>query len=254
MGRKQKYTDQFLIDWMKSGKTKKELRDENVSLYNAASKRGLTHHMPKNTREVYSDDELIEWIKSFKTIGEMRSSNINKYTLCTKRRLHEHFPKKLTRVGNPVGYTVEMNERLKEERKALREEKKRLKEEKGIKKEKVIKKEKSIKKEKLNGDEKVKMYKKTILDNGNIICGRCLEEKLSSKYNTSLCSKCHSIYVMRSKTGEDHNKWNVRDSYCNTTIRHYEKVFNIGLRVDEKTEKYLTMIGYDFIFKEVDDK
>jgi hypothetical protein len=242
MGRKVKYTDEFLIDWMKSGKTKKELRDENVSLYNAASKRGLTHHMPKNTREVYSDEELIEWIKKFKTIGEMRKENISKYTLCTKRRLHEHFPKKLTKAGNPVGYNVEMNKRIKEERKALREEKKHLKE------------EKKIKKEKLEVEGVVKMYKKTILDNGNIICGRCFEEKVSSKYNQALCSKCFSIYIMRSKTGEDHNKWNVRDAYCNTIIRHHDKVFNIGIIVDEKTKKYLTMVGYDFIFKEVDDK
>ena len=233
-GRTQKYSDEFLIEWMTSGKSKKELREENIVLYNTANKRGLIHHMPIVTRQQYTDEELIEWIKQFKTIGDMRNDNLSKYTLCTKRKLHQHFPKKRTKAGNTVGSNIEMNKKLKEERNALREEKKRLKEEAKLEK-------------------RIQMYSGTKLDNGNIICGRCLEEKVKSKWSATLCKSCYNVYITSKQFNKDHNKWNVRDEFCNTIIRHHDKTFEIGIKVDEKTQSYLTKIGYDFIFKEVYD-
>jgi hypothetical protein len=95
------------------------------------------------------------------------------------------------------------------------------------------------------------------LDNGMIICARCFEEKEHSKGNKNFCKQCYTWIVNiraqqnygKEKTNQM-NKWNVRDIYCNTVIRHHEKEFQIGLKVDERTEKYLTTIGYGFIFKE----
>jgi hypothetical protein len=52
--------------------------------------------------------------------------------------------------------------------------------------------------------------------------------------------------------GLDHNKWNVRDAFCHTTVYHHEKVFEIGIMVDDKTLNYLTSVGYSFLFKEND--
>ena len=34
-------------------------------------------------------------------------------------------------------------------------------------------------------------------------------------------------------------------------INHHDKVFDIGVKVDERTQNYLSLIGYELIFKNV---
>ena len=94
------------------------------------------------------------------------------------------------------------------------------------------------------------MYKKR--ENKNE-CRRCYKEMAEaekSRYNKTLCRKCFSTYIYRKRIGVDHNKWNVRDEFCHTEIAHHEKVFKIGIEVDQKTQDYLTLVGYGFIFKD----
>ena len=242
-GKTQKYTDEELIEWIKSFDLLNDMRKDNISKYYTARKRNMHSYFPKGTRERISNEELIEWIKQFNTIREMRLANQNRYILCTKRGLNEHFPKKLKVGRKKALYTDEEKEMLREERKLAREA------------EKAIKRGQ---KEKLKADRKkdtaTKIYKGKQLQNGNIICGRCLEEKSNPhKNNKSICAPCYSRYMSLKNNNKDHNKWNVRDEYCNTIIRHHEKTFEIGIKVDERTMKYLSLIGYDFIFKDVYD-
>ena len=92
-------------------------------------------------------------------------------------------------------------------------------------------------------------------EDGSIICGRCLEWKENSQKNCSgLCKACYTRVQVCNTMGKEHNKWNVRDAYTNTLIKHYEKEFHIGIKVDERTKQYLTLIGYGFIFKDEDIK
>jgi len=218
-----KYTDEDLIEWIRPFKTMKEMREDSLYKYYACRRRGLDIHFPKRLRVerlTISDEELIEWIKTFETITEIRRENINRYYLCMRRGLQEHLPKKRA---------------------------KKIKEEKE-------KKEKKPKLRELDSTIASKMYKGEQLENGNIICGRCLEEKTRHINNKNLCKTCYNIYFNFKYHNKDHNKWNIRDEYCHTTIRHHEKTFQIGIKVDERTQNYLTLIGYDFIFKEVYDK
>ena len=89
---------------------------------------------------------------------------------------------------------------------------------------------------------------------GGIICGRCLEEKEPSASNKNICKPCYNRIINLSLKGLDTNKWNIKDIFVNTKITHNEKVFYIGARVDEKTQDYLSKVGYSFIFKEEYDR
>jgi len=220
-----KYTDEELIDWIKKFGTMKEMRKDSISKYYASRRKGLDIYFPKRLRAerlILSDEELIKWLKGFETITDIRKENINRYNLAIRRGLHEHFPEKVSK------------SKIKRD---------------------IIKKEKKTKLKEIDNTIASKMYKGQKLENGNTICGRCLEEK--SKTHTSnknLCISCYNVYHNLKYRNKDHNKWNIRDEYCHTTIRHHEKTFQIGIKVDERTQNYLTLIGYDFIFKEVYDK
>lgn len=234
-------TDEELIEWIKSKETIKELRMDNYAHYQQCMKRGLKEHFPeKMTSQLkYTDEELIEWIKSFDTIGEMRNDSYNKYIVSKRRKLNKYFPSKRTRCGNIAG--------------VVKVKGKRGRPRKNPDADPVEKAVRSVKKPVPDKDRTLPsmMYKATFLTGtGNILCGRCLEEKEPSPKNKNLCSFCFSRIMVDKQRGVDTNKWNVRDIFVNTKINHNEKVFYIGIRVDEKTQDYLTMVGYGFIFKE----
>lgn len=201
--------------------------------------------MNKTKKLKYTDEELIEWIKGFDTRREIREDDFNKYAVCLRRGLNVYFPTKETRCNNKVGSRKALTEKQIEKRKI---EKERIKEEKRLLRE-------SKKSEpKLDKTSPSRMYIGTQLENGMIICGRCLEEKKVSKQNKGLCSICYGEYMKLNAKQVDHNKWNIRDEFCHTQIRHHEKTFNIGIKVDQKLEDYLCRVGYQFLFKETYEK
>lgn len=184
----------------------------------------------------WSDEELLEWFNSFKNKKDLRENHFGKYQACLRRG---------------IGYSdVDSRRKILYDRKLVREEKRRKAEEK-----KRIREEKKLELKKMNSPVKLdapsKIYRPIKLENGNIICGRCLEEKEPSKKSGNVCRKCYLSYIKYNVYGVDHNKFNIRDQFCNTKITHYDKVFDIGVRVDERTQNYLSLIGYEFIFKEV---
>jgi hypothetical protein len=259
MDRRRKWSDEELIEWIKSFETKKELRNDSYGKYQACLARGLNIHFNKlNGNSKYTDEELIEWIKSFETRKDIKAQSIPKYQACLRRGLHEYFPKRRVKGECKGGMTSEERDRLREERKSVRiekrrlekEDKKRLKEEdkKRLKEERLSKKKMNSK---LGLNVASKVYRSVKLQSGLIICGRCLEEKSPSRMSSSICQSCYKSYIKYNGLGVDHNKFNIRDPFCNTQIKYHEKVFDIGVRVDERTQNYLRLIGYDFIFKDV---
>lgn len=244
-----KWSNEELIDWIKSFKSSKEMRNDSYGKYCACLRRGLNEYFPsEHGLSKYTDEFLIEWISGFSKRSDMKRSCNAKYQACLRRGLDIYFPDKVTRGGFKIGWTREEIDRLKSERKSLRDEKKRLSEErKRLRESRKILKEESDKYK----DTPSKMYKWTPLENGNIICGRCFEESKPSMKSKSMCVRCYKYYMRYRTYNKDFNKWNVRDEFCNTTITHHEKVFNIGVRVDERTQNYLTLVGYSFLFKDV---
>jgi len=244
-------TDEELIEWIKSKETIKDLRIDNYAWYQQCIKRGLREHFPPKmtTKTKYSDKELIEWLSQFETRAQIREADFNKYVLCKRRKLV--FPPKLTRCGNPVGSALKEKEEIKQRREKERQEEleRRAKSKIDVKvstTSDVGKSEDVVEKT----DRTRKMYRGMDYKDGNILCGRCLEVKPKTK--GLICYTCAKIIVNHNGRGIDTNKWNVKDYFCNTKITDGGRVFEIGIKVDEKTQKYLTMIGYGFIFKEED--
>lgn len=77
------------------------------------------------------------------------------------------------------------------------------------------------------------------------LCARCFNIK--EKSAVLICKKCKKDVLNKTKIGEDHNLWNVKDDYCNIHIKDLD--IKIGIRVDNNTEKLLKEEGYGFIFK-----
>jgi hypothetical protein len=226
-------TDDELIEWIKSKETIKELRMENYGWYQQCRIRGLNKYFPeKMTSQLkYTNEELIEWIQSFDTIGEMRNDSYNKYIVSKRRKLNKYFPNKRTRCGNIAGI-----EKVKEP-KVVRERKMKP----------VKEKPEPTPTEKV--ERAKRMYHGSKLENDNILCGRCLETK--PRYKSRLvCYTCQKVIASNTTRGIDTNKFNIKDYFCHTKITDGGREFHIGLRVDERTQEYLTLIGYSFIFKE----
>ena len=211
----------------------------------------------------YTDEEIIEWMKSFTTRDQLRTDNFNMYAIVMRREhLKKMMPPKRTKAGNLVGTKQKKIEEAKLRSEETRDEtikRKRLEREKKAEDKRLLKEEKELlklTKKKENGEITAKhIYVGTKLENGNIICGRCFMEKTDrSPNNSNMCRVCYNRYMYHRMMGHDHNLNNVRDEFCNTKVRHHEKTFEIGIKVDERTEKYLSMIGYDFLFKEPYDE
>ena len=118
-------------------------------------------------------------------------------------------------------------------------------------------KEKPTKKETLNingGQMPSTMFPSKTID-GQLYCGRCLKPAIDqSPIRKSMCKRCATKCYTLTTKGVDLNPWNIRDPFVNTTITHYEKTFHLGLNADDRLLNYLTLIGYDFIFKDVYDE
>lgn len=208
----------------------------------------------------YTDEELIEWISKFERRCDMRTERSSMYMLCLRRNLQQYFPPKRTCKNTIAGLPKPPKEKGKRGRPF------------GTgKKDGVVKPAKEPKTPKKSPEPEVndlwsdtqktdrtapsRMFKATKLTGtGNIICGRCLEEKEPYSGSKSICKACYMRCYSLKAMGKDTNKWNVRDPFTNIVIRHQEKVFEIGIKTDEATELYLRTVGYSFLFKEEYDR
>ncbi len=227
MMKRKMMTDDDIIKWISQFETRAEMREADWSIYLMALKRGLKDHFPKAIpRCKYTDDYLIKWISNFETVTELRKSDNNMYSICLKRGLQSYLPESMREKMKREGVEIPRGGRGRP---------------KGAKnkiKDGIIKTYSQI-------------YEGEKYEDGSIICGRCLEWKEKSQKNcAALCPKCFTRVQVCIAMGKEHNRWNVRDAYCNTVIKHYDKEFHIGIKVDERTKQYLTLIGYGFIFKE----
>jgi len=205
-------------------------------------KNGVKQGTIRGNYNKYTDQEIIDVISKYETIKDLRASeDISFYSLALRRGLRDHLPVKRTKAMNIVGSALE---------KKLAKQKK--KEESNIPK--VKKKPGRPRKEKpqkVVDNSKVKsiqLYKSHIVD-GVKICGRCFTFETKTAKST-LCKDCNKIYTRKHAYEQDHTPWNVKQDFCNTTIYHYEKTFELGIKVDEKVERYLTLVGYGFLFQE----
>ena len=200
-----------------------------------------TPHSRKSRCNKYTDEEIIEVISKYETRGEIRiSSDSSYYYMAIRRGLTEYLPPKRTKSGIIVGTSLEL--------KLLRQKEKELK--------KLQKKEhhqlNKIKKSEKKIDNSSLIMFPMINMEGKNFCGRChiVDLAVDCSGNKNLCSLCYSRKNYLLSRGKYSNLFNVKDEYVNTIIKHHEKVFEIGLKVDDKTQDYLTRIGYQFIFKE----
>jgi hypothetical protein len=94
----------------------------------------------------------------------------------------------------------------------------------------------------------IQLYKSIVVD-GVRLCGRCFINEPKTPKST-LCKDCNKVYARKHAYDQDHVPWNLKQDFCNTTIQHYEKTFELGIKVDEKVERYLTLVGYGFLFQQ----
>lgn len=98
-----------------------------------------------------------------------------------------------------------------------------------------------------------RMYKSEIYEDGTFRCGRCLEKKQNPerhKLNKGLCRPCYLASMSYRTKGLPHNKWNIKDEFCHIRIREGSQHIYIGIKADDRLQKWLTAMGYGFIFKE----
>lgn len=276
-----RWTDEQIIEVVSEYKTIKDLRmSQDESFYYLCISRGLREHLPPKYNE-WTDEEIIEVISKYETISDLRMSEDRSfYSLCLRRDLREYLPLKRTRSNNIVGTSLERKNKSREPRKLVKGgSKHKWTDEQIIE---VISKYETIKDLRISGDgsfyylclsrdlrqhlppktNRVKkendkmtkskqLYKHTFIE-GVKICGRCFT--LQPKTPRSiLCKDCQKIYARKNAYDVEHVPYNLKQEYCNTTINHYEKTFELGIKVDEKLQNYLTLVGYGFIFKDPDE-
>jgi len=210
--------------------------------------RGVKKGTKREKYVKYTDQEIIDVISRYETITDLRSGeDVHFYFLAKRRGLGDYLPPKRTRAMNLVGSAAQRKREAKEEKIRIKEEKAKLKEEKYFGKQE----NKSKKEPKEDTTTANRMYRCQRIDEETIYCGRCLKETNDiSKHNSHLCRKCYSRYLYLRKIGKDTNPHNIKDEYCHIVINHHEKCFRIGIKVDERTQRYLTSVGYSFLFKE----
>jgi hypothetical protein len=175
----------------------------------------------RKTKYNWTDEELIEWCKTKTKRSDLKRENTTKYMHLLRRGLEEYLP------GYVGSWTLRtMDPEAKTE---------------------VIKQRKSL-------SSPSRIYKDGNSVEGGVLCGRCLEFRTYTSKVNKLCKVCYNRTCTLLTMEKDINLWNIRDQFCNTKITHYEKVFEIGVKVDERTQNYLTMIGFGFIFKEIYDE
>lgn len=208
--------------------------------------RGVKKGTKRKPYVKYTDEEIIDVLSKYETIRDLRTGEDGSFYFLAKRRdLDAYLPAKRTKAMNIVGSAAENKRIAKEIKDALREEKKIAK----AMMEAENKESKAIDK-----GTSTRLYM-SIEKNGKSLCGRCLVHDLSkgkARQNKNLCQKCYNKYMYCRLREIDSNPHNIKDEYCHIDIRHHEKIFHIGIVVDKKTQDYLSMIGYSFIFKEED--
>lgn len=214
MRKRRRFTDEELLDEIRKFASIKELREVDLNLYQIARRRGLSKDIKKYSSK-YTDEELIDWINSYTTRTQLYKNSNVRYDECIRRGLDIHFPDRVNK---------------------SRVEKKK-------KPERVILKPKTA---------PSYLFKTTKNEDGTHTCGRCLQVFI--KTNKPTCRKCYNRISSLNSAKKDTNPWNVKDEFCNIEIKHHEKVFNIGIIVDERTQWYLTAVGYGFMFKEPYDE
>lgn len=181
----------------------------------------------------WTNEQIIDAISKYETLKDLRmSADKPFYFLALKRDLRDYLPVKRTRCMNIVGSALE--------------------------KKLLAKQEKSVKENKKTGPkpkEKVEKIKRTVqvykpaFENDVKICGRCFQNEPKTPRSV-LCKPCQKVYARNQAYERPHTPWNLYQEYCNTTIRHHEKTFQLGIRVDERLQNYLTLVGYGFIFQD----
>jgi hypothetical protein len=185
----------------------------------------------------WTDEELIEWCKTKTMRSELKRENNTKFKRVIQRGLEDYLPKYEGRWALRTMDPEAKAEIMKDKNSVVRRPYKR--------------------RSQYPVDEQTpgRMYRTGGPVEGGVMCGRCLEiRSYTTNKLSKLCKVCYNRTCTLIQQEKDINLWNVRDQFCNSKITHYEKVFEIGVKVDEKTQNYLTMIGYGFIFKEIYDE
>ncbi len=182
--------------------------------------------MERINATLYTNDYIVEKATQYATLKELRDDSFGFYQLVRRRGLLE-----IVRALYPPTKLRKIKEVAPRERK------------KPGPKPKL--KSVPLKEPKKDGNQ---LYKHTYV--GDLkICGRCfINEPKTSR--SVLCKDCQRIYFYKYAYERPHTPWNLKQEFCNTIIKHHEKTFELGIRVEEKLEKYLTMVGYHFIFQE----
>ncbi len=173
----------------------------------------------------YTNDYIVERAAQYGSLKELRDDSFGFYQLVRRRGLLET----VRALYTPI---------------KLR----KIKEVKPRERKRPGPKPKVIKEVKVKPLKILQVYKHTFQDEVKI-CGRCFIEEPKTP-RSILCQKCQKIYFYKYAYEKPHTPWNIKQEYCNTIITHYEKRFEIGIRVEEKLQKYLTLVGYQFIFQD----
>ena len=204
----------------------------------------------------YTDEQIIEVISKYETIKDLRlSDDRGIYPLCFKRGLREFLPAKRTRSMNLVGTELERKLLAKEQsvcyacgQPKYKDESKKIdrRSQNPGRPKRYPEKVKEVNNNKVL--KSIQLYKHTLIE-GVKVCGRCFTNEPKTP-RSILCKDCQRVYSRQHAYDKEHVPYNVYQEYCNTIIKHHEKTFEIGIKVDEKMQNYLTLVGYQFIFKE----
>ena len=182
--------------------------------------------MERINATLYTNDYIVEKATQYKTLKELREDSFGFYQLVRRRGLLE-----IVRALYPPTKLRKIKEVTPRERKKPGPKPKP--------------KSTPLKKPKKDGNQ---LYKHTY--KGDLkICGRCFINEPKTPRSV-LCKDCQRIYLRNHAYEKPHVPWNVCQDFCNTIIKHHEKTFEIGIRVEERLQNYLTLIGYGFLFKE----
>lgn len=184
----------------------------------------------KKHKSKYTDIMLVEWLLSMNSNNELRADHGSKYQTAYKRKLNIFFPEKgkhrewtKQEIDEIIAMSIDERIEYTKNKRAVYE-----------------KKETRV------------LFIPAELEDGTKLCARCLKElSMLPKGSKIMCKTCVNACYKFTFRGEDLNPWNVRDQFIHSTIRHHEKTFHLGMIADERTQRYLTAVGYEFIFKEL---
>ncbi len=184
---------------------------------------------------VYSDQDIIDKALEYNRLVHLRTANMSLYQLIRRRgmldRIRELMLDKPRRKRAKNGEAVKREKRIRLPKEPV---------------EKPVKRP-AIKKEHNEGSCKY-LYRAIRKQDEPSLCGRCFVNEPRRK-RSHLCKPCYRVYTNCQVQEKSHVPHNILQKFCNTKITHHEKVFLIGIKVDERTQAYLTAVGYGFIFQ-----